>query len=81
MSVDFATSPGGLAALYTAVYVRENDFRGMLDKMNEVLSYNLFRNGAELEYFQDNLRQLAGSKDTVLIEEGIDVYKRQSVRY
>lgn len=71
MSVDFATSPGGLAALYTAVYAREKDFRGMLDKMNEVLSYNLFRNGAELEYFQDNLRQLAGSKDTVLIEEGI----------
>lgn len=71
MSVDFATSPGGLAALYTAVYVRENDFRGMLDKMNEVLSYNLFRNGAELEYFQDNLRQLAGNKDIALIEEGI----------
>lgn len=70
-SVDFYAAPGGLACLYTAAYVREKDFRGMLDKMDEVFSYNLFRNGTELPYFMENIRFLMRSKDDQLIKEGI----------
>lgn len=70
-SIDFYAAPGGLACLYTAAYVREKDFRGMLDKMDEVFSYNLFRNGTELPYFMENMRFLMVSKDDQLIKEGI----------
>lgn len=70
-SIDFYAAPGGLACLYTAAYVREKDFRGMLDKMDEAFSYNLFHNDAELSYFMENIRSLMRSKDNKLIEEGI----------
>ena len=71
MGIDFYAAPGGLASLYTAAYVRKNDFRGMLDKMDEAFSYNLFRNGAELPYFRNNMRLLVNSEDKTLILEGI----------
>lgn len=71
LNVDFMAAPAGLAVLYTATYVREEDFRGMLDKMDEALSYNLFRNNAGQEYFRDNIRRLLYSGDKALIEEGI----------
>ena len=70
-SIDFYAAPGGLACLYTAAYVREKDFRGMLDKMDEAFSYNLFHNDADLSYFMENIRSLMRSKDNKLIEEGI----------
>lgn len=70
-SIDFYAAPGGLAYLYTAAYVREKDFRGMLDKIEEVFSYNLFHNGAELPYFMENIRSLMRSGDNKLMEEGI----------
>lgn len=70
-SIDFVAAPAGLATLYTAAYVREKDFRGMLDKMDEVLNYNLFRNGAELDYFRENIRQLVYSDDRALMENGL----------
>ena len=71
MSIDFMVAPTGLAALYRAAYVREKDFRGMLDKMDEALSYNLFRNNSGQEYFRDNIRKLIYSGDKALMEEGI----------
>lgn len=80
MSIDFYAAPAGLAGLYTAAYVREGDFRGMLNKMDEVFSYNLFRNGAELPYFRDNIRLLGNSEDKALVEEGIQRIDRFMVK-
>ncbi len=70
-SIDFYAAPGGLACLYTATYVRKEDFQGMLNKMDEAFSYNLFHNGAELPYFMENMRFLLRSKDDKLMKEGI----------
>lgn len=58
LSVDYAGVPAALAQLYTAAYIRKGDFRGLLDKMKEVLSYNMFRSGADLNYFQNNIEAL-----------------------
>ena len=80
MSIDFYAAPAGLAGLYTAAYVREGDLRGMLNKMDEVFSYNLFRNGAELPYFRDNIRLLGNSEDKALVEEGIQRIDRFMVQ-
>lgn len=71
MSIDFYAAPAGLAGLYTAAYVRKKDFRGMLNKMDEVFRYNLFRNGTELSYFRNNIWVLGNSEDKALMEEGI----------
>ena len=70
-SIDFYAAPGGLACLYTATCVRKNDFLGMLDKMDEALNYNLFRNGTEQDFIRDNLRKLIYCNDVSLIKEGI----------
>ena len=43
----------------------------MLNKMDEVFGYNLFRNGAELSYFRNNIWVLGNSEDKALMEEGI----------
>ena len=43
----------------------------MLDKMKEVLSYNMFRSGADLNYFQNNIEALTLCDDKALVEEGI----------
>ena len=71
MTIDFYAVPGELASLYTAVYVREKDYRGMLNKMDEAFSYNLFHNGRKLPYFMGNIRFLIISKDEELMKEGI----------
>ncbi len=71
LTVDHVAAPAALARLYTAAYVRKGDFRGMLDKMREVLSYNLFRNGSERFYFQSNIESLAQCEEKALVEEGI----------
>ena len=71
LTVDHVAAPAALARLYTAAYVRKGDFRGMLDKMREVLSYNLFRNGSERFYFQSNIESLAQCDEKALVEEGI----------
>lgn len=71
LSVDYAGVPAALAQLYTAAYIRKGDFRGLLDKMKEVLSYNMFRSGADLNYFQNNIEALTLCDDKALVEEGI----------
>lgn len=71
LSVDYAGVPAALAQLYTAAYIRKGDFRGMLDKMKEVLSYNMFRAGADQHYFQNNIEALTLCDDKALVEEGI----------
>lgn len=70
-SIDYAAAPAALANLYTATYVRKGDFRGLLDKMKEVMSYNLFRNNTGKYYFQNNIEALALCDDKALVEEGI----------
>lgn len=70
-SIDYEAVPAALAQLYTAAYVRKGDFRGLLDKMKEVLSYNLFRNGMGKYYFQNNIETLVLCDDKALVEEGI----------
>lgn len=72
LSVDYAGAPAALAQLYTAAYIRKGDFRGMLDKMKEVLSYNMFRAGADQHYFQNNIEALTLCDDKALVEEGIN---------
>ncbi|MEG1949811.1 MAG: thioredoxin family protein [Odoribacter sp.] len=71
LSVDYDQAPAALANLYTAALVRKGDFRGMLDKMQEVFSYNLFREGAEKAYFQNYIETLTSCDDKALVEEGI----------
>lgn len=71
LNSDFVAAPAGLAALYTAKYAREKDYRGLLDKMNEVLSSNLFRDGMETGYFLNNIGKLKYCDDKALVEEGI----------
>lgn len=71
LQIDFSAVPAGLANLYTAAYVRKGDYRGMLDKMKEVMSYNLFRNGADRFYFQSNIEALQSCPEKALVEEGI----------
>lgn len=71
-TIDYAAAPAGLANLYTAAYVRKGDFRGMLDKMKEVDSYNLFRGGASKMFFQNNIEALTLCDNKALVEEGIN---------
>lgn len=71
LSVDYDAAPAALANLYTAAYIRKGDFRGLLNKMQEVMSYNLFREGMEKYYFQTNIEALALCDDKALVEEGI----------
>ena len=71
-SLDYAFIPGALASLYTAEYVRKGDYKGMLNSMREAFKYNVFRNGEEQMYFQNNIEALAGCDDKTLVQEGID---------
>ncbi|MEG2340211.1 MAG: thioredoxin family protein [Odoribacter sp.] len=71
LSVDYDQAPAALANLYTAALVRKGDFRGIFDKMQEVFSYNLFREGAEKAYFQNYIETLTSCDDKALVEEGI----------
>lgn len=71
LSIDYPAAPAALASLYTAEYMRKGDFRGLLDKMKEALSYNLFRNGADKHFFQVNIETLTLCEDKALVEEGI----------
>lgn len=70
-SIDYEAVPAALAQLYTAAYVRKGDFRGMLDKMKEVFSYNLFRGAMGKYYFEYNIEKLTLCDDKALVEEGI----------
>ena len=71
LQIDFNAAPAGLAYLYTAEYIREGDFRGLLDKMKEAMSYNPFRGSDADFYFQQNIEVLTLCKDKALVEEGI----------
>lgn len=70
-NIDCNAAPAALAQLYTAAYARKGDFRGLLNKMKEVLSYNMFRGGNGKYYFQNNIECLAKCDDKALVEEGI----------
>ena len=71
-SLDYAFIPGALAGLYTAEYVRKGDYKGMLNSMREAFKYNVFRNGEDQMYFQNNIEALTGCDDKALVQEGID---------
>lgn len=71
-SLDYAFVPGALATLYTAGYVRQGDYKGMLNSMREAFKYNVFRNGEGQMYFQNNIEALTGCDDKALVQEGID---------
>ena len=40
--------------------------------MREAFKYNVFRNGEEQMYFQNNIETLTGCDDKALVQEGID---------
>lgn len=71
LSADYLFAPSSLASLYTAEYARKGDFRGMLDNMREAFKYNMFRNGSDRTYFQQNIESLQKCTDKALVEEGI----------
>ena len=71
LQIDFNAAPAGLAYLYTAEYIRKGNFRGLLDKMKEAMSYNPFRGSDAGFYFQQNIEALTLCKDKALVEEGI----------
>lgn len=74
----FSVVPTSLANLYTAAYVRKKDFRGLLDKMKEVLSYNMFQSiVSKGRYFQRNIEALTQCEDKKLVEEGIQLIDLQ----
>lgn len=71
LTIDYESAPAGLAELYTAAYIRKGDFQGLLERMNEVMSYNLFRNGKDKVYFLNNIKALALCEDKSLLQKGI----------
>lgn len=72
LSLDYAFVPGALANLYTVEYIRQGDYKGMLNSMQEAFKYNVFRNGEDQMYFQNNIEALTGCDDKALVQEGID---------
>lgn len=72
LSLDYAFVPGALANLYTVEYIRQEDYKGMLNSMREAFKYNVFRNGEDQMYFQNNIEALTGCSDKALVQEGID---------
>lgn len=71
LKVDFTAAPAGLATLYTADYARKGDYKGMLAKMREVKTYNLYRNNTWGGYFLQGIRQLLKCKDKAIVRESI----------
>jgi thiol-disulfide isomerase/thioredoxin len=69
--IDFPDAPALLAYLYTATCIREDDFRGMLNAMNEAFKYNLFRDGDDRVFFQFFIESLDQSGDEAIVREGI----------
>jgi thiol-disulfide isomerase/thioredoxin len=69
--VDCEAAPVALAYLYTARYVREKDFRGVLNSMNEACKYNLFRGREEGNFFRPFIESLSESQDSDLVKEGV----------
>ena len=72
LKFDHPNVPGMLAGLYTAEYVRQNNYRAMLDEMRNVMRFNMFRQGREVTYFHMFMQQLAQCEDRTLLQEGID---------
>lgn len=72
LSLDYAFVPGALANLYTIEYIRQGDYKGMLNSMREAFKYNVFQNGEDQMYFQNNIEALTGCSDKALVQEGID---------
>jgi thiol-disulfide isomerase/thioredoxin len=68
---DFEAAPALLPYFYAAARVREGDFRGVLDAMNEAFKYNLFRNGEDRVFFQFFIESLERSGDEALVREGV----------
>lgn len=72
LSLDYAFVPGALANLYSVEYIRQGDYKGMLNSMREAFKYNVFRNGEDQMYFQNSIEALTGCDDKALVQEGID---------
>lgn len=69
---DHASSPAHLAYVYTAKCFRAGDFSGMLDKMREAFSYNVFRKNDGATYFHVFMDQLSRCTDASVLQRGID---------
>ena len=65
-------TPGMLAMLSTAKYVRQRDFRRMLDDMRENLQKGVFIDNHGTTYFHLFMNQLALCNDNAILQEGID---------
>ena len=73
MKYDSPACPGGLAYLYTLEYLRKKDFKGMLAKMEEVMTYNLFRNGGFTHYIQAFIKTLKNCDDQATVQAGLSL--------
>ena len=69
--IDFPAAPATLAGLQSAACARAGDYRRMLDNMKAALDSNLFYTRDGVTYFQNCMRALQRSGDTLLIREGI----------
>ena len=69
--IDFPAAPAALAGLQSAACARAGDYRRMLDNMKAALDSNLFYTRDGVTYFQNCMRALQRSGDTLLIREGI----------
>lgn len=69
--IDFPAAPAALAGLQSAACARAGDYRRMLDNMKAALDSNLIYTRDGVTYFQNCMRALQRSGDTLLIREGI----------
>lgn len=77
---DHVSSPARLAYVYTAKCAREGDYKGMLDKMQEAFSYNVFRENDGVTYFHIFMDQLARSTDVAALRRGIDWVDKETLK-
>lgn len=77
---DHVSSPARLAYVYTAKYAREGNYGGMLDKMREAFSYNVFRENDGVTYFHVFMDQLARSTDAAALQRGIDWLDKEALK-
>ena len=65
-------TPGMLAMLSTAKFVRQRDFQGMLDDMRENLQKETFMDNHATTYFHLFMDQLVLCDDNAILQQGID---------
>ena len=75
----FVKTPGCLAYLYTAEFLRNGDFSGMLNKLKEVCSYNMFDNLlGEANYFFYFIQSLGKCDDLSVVKRGLELLDNYS---